>query len=198
MVSETYFSTVNYFSLILLSMMIRINIIKGKRLTKVIRPSQKTGQIILTLLCICSSCSSANRKIEEQHPNAPIPKQLSITSAPGTTQEACANETEVLKTMGQNEHEVNDWYSPEYKLRAFLILHKKLTEVADYSCPTGCKAHLNGCDIKGNISYSSKERIFHAPEQEYYAPTVITPMFGERWFCTEEDAIANGWRKSRK
>ena len=163
-----------------------------------IRLSQKTGQIILTLLYICTSCSSANRKMEDHLPITSITDQLSMTSAPDTTQELSATETEAFKTMVHNEPEVTDWGSSEYKLRAFSILHKKLTEVAEYSCPTGCKAHLNGCDIKGNISYSSKERIFHAPEQEYYAPTVITPMFGERWFCTEEDAIANGWRKSQK
>ena len=162
------------------------------------RLSQKTGLIMLTLLFICSSCSSADIKIEDGPHSTPLLNQQSKTSTPDKNREERAAETEAVETMSQNEQEINQCYSPEYKTIAFSILSKKLTEVTEISCPTGCKAHLNGCDIKGNISYTSKEKIFHAPGQEYYDATVITPMFGERWFCTEEEAIANGWRKSRK
>jgi endonuclease YncB( thermonuclease family) len=52
------------------------------------------------------------------------------------------------------------------------------------------------CLIKGNIN-SKGEKIYHLPEQRYYAQTVIDPAKGERMFCTEEGAIAAGWRKSR-
>jgi hypothetical protein len=52
------------------------------------------------------------------------------------------------------------------------------------------------CNIKGNISFNSGEKIYHIPEQEYYAATVITYTKGERWFCTEADARAAGWRKA--
>ncbi len=54
------------------------------------------------------------------------------------------------------------------------------------------------CDIKGNISYNSGEKIFHVPGQEHYAETVIRVEYGERWFCTEDDARAAGWRKARR
>jgi micrococcal nuclease len=50
--------------------------------------------------------------------------------------------------------------------------------------------------IKGNISYSSGEKIYHVPDGYYYADTVINESAGERWFCTEADAVAAGWRKS--
>lgn len=163
-----------------------------------LRLSQETGLLLLTLLFICSSCSASDRKIEDQPQSTSIPNQHSITSIPDTTQELSWAQAETLEKIGHNEPEVANWYSFEYKARAFSILNKIMTKVTEYTCPTGCKAHLNGCDIKGNISYTSKEKIFHAPGQEYYTATVITPMFGERWFCTEEDAIANGWRKSRK
>ena len=52
------------------------------------------------------------------------------------------------------------------------------------------------CRIKGNISRSG-ERIFHVPGQDYYAKTQITVSKGERWFCTEAEARAAGWRKAR-
>lgn len=52
------------------------------------------------------------------------------------------------------------------------------------------------CAIKGNISINSREKIFHVPGQEYYVATKISPQYGERWFCTEDEARAAGWRKA--
>jgi micrococcal nuclease len=63
-------------------------------------------------------------------------------------------------------------------------------------CPKGCTTPPPGCLIKGNIS-SSGEKIYHMPGQTYYTQTVINPSKGERWFCTEQEAINNGWRKSK-
>lgn len=63
-------------------------------------------------------------------------------------------------------------------------------------CPNGCTYHPPGCNIKGNISFNSDEKIYHVPGQEYYDETIIRPDYGERWFCTEAEAIANGWRKA--
>jgi micrococcal nuclease len=50
--------------------------------------------------------------------------------------------------------------------------------------------------IKGNISQSTGERIYHVPGQEFYDRTVIDETAGERWFCTEAEAVQAGWRKS--
>ncbi len=52
------------------------------------------------------------------------------------------------------------------------------------------------CRIKGNVSIGSGERIYHVPGQRYYTETTIRPEYGERWFCSEADARAAGWRKS--
>jgi hypothetical protein len=55
-----------------------------------------------------------------------------------------------------------------------------------------------GCGIKGNISASTGERIYHMPGQRYYFATQINWWSrGERWFCSEADARAAGWRKAR-
>jgi hypothetical protein len=56
---------------------------------------------------------------------------------------------------------------------------------------------LVGCPIKGNISYSTGEHIYHMPGQKYYWATRINPFKGEKWFCSEDAAIAAGWRKSK-
>jgi hypothetical protein len=78
------------------------------------------------------------------------------------------------------------------------VLQTTPTLELETGCPNGCDAQKSGCDIKGNISQNSGEKIFHVPGGEYYEATNIHPEFGERWFCTEEEAINNGWRKSKK
>jgi len=52
------------------------------------------------------------------------------------------------------------------------------------------------CKIKGNVSINSGERIYHVPGQHWYDETRISPQHGERWFCTETEARAAGWRKA--
>lgn len=54
------------------------------------------------------------------------------------------------------------------------------------------------CNIKGNISYNNGKKIYHVPGQKYYDETIINESVGERWFCSEEEAIAAGWRKSKE
>ena len=63
-------------------------------------------------------------------------------------------------------------------------------------CPYGCTSHKEGCDIKGNISFDTQEKIYHLPGMEFYDATTISPAYGERWFCSEDEARNNGWRKS--
>jgi len=51
------------------------------------------------------------------------------------------------------------------------------------------------CRIKGNISGNGK--IYHVPGSDAYAKTRIDESKGERWFCSEEEARAAGWRAPR-
>jgi len=53
----------------------------------------------------------------------------------------------------------------------------------------------NDCIIKGNISSSGK--IYHTPSSPWYTRTKINTAKGERWFCSEEEAEAAGWRAPR-
>jgi endonuclease YncB( thermonuclease family) len=52
------------------------------------------------------------------------------------------------------------------------------------------------CRIKGNIN-ADGERIYHVPGRRSYGPTRIDTGAGERWFCSEADAVAAGWRPPR-
>ena len=53
------------------------------------------------------------------------------------------------------------------------------------------------CAIKGNVS-SSGQRIYHVPGQSNYDRTRISEAKGERWFCSEAEARAAGWRRARR
>ena len=52
----------------------------------------------------------------------------------------------------------------------------------------------NHCRIKGNIS-SKGDRIYHMPNSRWYGKTLVTESKGERWFCSENQAIGAGWRR---
>ena len=49
------------------------------------------------------------------------------------------------------------------------------------------------CSIKGNVSSSGM--VYHCTNYPAYASTTIKESEGDRWFCTEEEAIAAGFRK---
>jgi len=58
-------------------------------------------------------------------------------------------------------------------------------------------AYDGQCLIKGNISRDGA-RIYHRPGQRHYSQTVIDTTAGERWFCTEAEARAAGWRPAQR
>ncbi|MBI5220868.1 MAG: thermonuclease family protein [Candidatus Liptonbacteria bacterium] len=69
------------------------------------------------------------------------------------------------------------------------------------SCPaaavaattTTTSAPAANCQIKGNIN-ASGEKIYHRPDCPYYTRTKIEATRGERWFCSDTEAVAAGWR----
>ncbi len=55
-------------------------------------------------------------------------------------------------------------------------------------------ASSGSCDIKGNIN-DKGERIYHVKgKSPSYDATKIDESKGERWFCSEAEAQAAGWR----
>lgn len=62
--------------------------------------------------------------------------------------------------------------------------------------PVASASPTTGCQIKGNISRDGT-RIYHVPGQQDYDNTRISESNGERWFCTEDEAQAAGWRRAR-
>ena len=52
--------------------------------------------------------------------------------------------------------------------------------------------------IKGNVDQRSGELLYHVPESLFYSTTVIEAGQGDRWFCTEAEAQALGWKRSKR
>jgi len=59
---------------------------------------------------------------------------------------------------------------------------------------SGDPAPTGNCLIKGNIS--DRGQLYHLPGTRGYAATRINLARGERWFCTEAEAQAAGWRRA--
>jgi endonuclease YncB( thermonuclease family) len=51
------------------------------------------------------------------------------------------------------------------------------------------------CRIKGNTN-AAGERIYHTPASPWYARVQIDASRGQRWFCSEAEAQAAGWRQA--
>ena len=52
--------------------------------------------------------------------------------------------------------------------------------------------------IKGNVDSRTGEHIYHVPGSFFYSTIVIDEAQGDRWFCTEEQAIEAGWKRSKR
>jgi endonuclease YncB( thermonuclease family) len=51
---------------------------------------------------------------------------------------------------------------------------------------------LQGCTIKGNVT--ARGKIYHMPGSPWYERIDMDAGKGRRWFCTEAEALAAGWR----
>jgi len=54
----------------------------------------------------------------------------------------------------------------------------------------------SSCKIKGNIG-ATGEKIYHLPGCGSYDKTKIDESRGEKWFCSEDEAVNSGWRKAK-
>ncbi len=59
--------------------------------------------------------------------------------------------------------------------------------------PVNGNTQAGECLIKGNIN-RERVRIYHVPGSRSYDATRIDTSKGERWFCSEAEAVAAGWR----
>jgi hypothetical protein len=66
-----------------------------------------------------------------------------------------------------------------------------------FQCSGGCTEPPDpSCAIKGNVN-SSGERIYHTTSSRSYSNTNVKLEEGDRWFCTEQEAVDAGFRAPR-
>jgi endonuclease YncB( thermonuclease family) len=72
-----------------------------------------------------------------------------------------------------------------------------LHETTRPRAPTGqqqrAEAAPANCDIKGNVTRNG-ERIYHTASSPWYERVRMSLGMGRRWFCSETEARAAGWR----
>jgi len=78
------------------------------------------------------------------------------------------------------------WSSPEPERPA--IWRDRLWAAAKREAP-------DGCPIKGRVQ--GEERVYLLPWESNYTRVRVRKGRGERWFCTQDEAEAAGWRKAQ-
>lgn len=66
------------------------------------------------------------------------------------------------------------------------VYRQKMWQTAENIAPR------QGCVIKGNVTRNG--HIYHVPWSPWYGRVKVDQARGERWFCSEDEAIAAGWR----
>jgi len=75
--------------------------------------------------------------------------------------------------------------------------YRRGERLSDNTTSTEADKYSEDCPIKGNIN-SKGDKIYHVASGRYYAQTKIDTSKGERWFCSEQQARASGWRASKR
>lgn len=89
---------------------------------------------------------------------------------------------------------------PTIEIESTRTPHKSIyySESDPDRCPKGCLTHKPGCDIKA-ITYfyeNGQEKLYYVPGGKGYLDVEVNPMYrGNLWFCTEQDAINDGFYK---
>jgi len=71
------------------------------------------------------------------------------------------------------------------------------TDPQAHARPAAVEPGRADCAIKGNVNRAG-DRIYHVPGAPSYEATRIDTARGERWFCSEEQALGAGWRAPRR
>ena len=92
-------------------------------------------------------------------------------------------------------------FPPDVKYQQIFITSEQVARNDNIGLWGECRtnkdvAGITSCLIKGNISIDN-EKIYHLPGQKFYDKTQINESKGERFFCSEEEAVSAGWRKAK-
>lgn len=81
-------------------------------------------------------------------------------------------------------------------IKYFILLILSAFLLASCSPQSTTVTNQNPCDIKGNINQQG-EKTYHLKECDKYSQINISLKKGEKWFCSEAEAQAAGYKKSK-
>ncbi|MFA6254601.1 MAG: hypothetical protein WC675_01035 [Patescibacteria group bacterium] len=81
-------------------------------------------------------------------------------------------------------------------IKYFILLILSAFFLAGCSPQSATLTNQNSCDIKGNINQQG-EKTYHLKECDKYSQVSISLRKGEKWFCSEAEAQAAGYKKSK-
>ncbi len=157
-----------------------------------------------TVQCFGKEASAKNKELVEGK-KVRLEKDVSETDKYGRMlRYVYVAELFVNETLVREGYAFSSTYPPDVKYQDLFLQAEKEAREANkglwgscgFVAGTRTTQPTTDCTVKGNIS-SSGEKIYHLPGQKFYDKTVIDETRGERWFCSEEEAVKNGWRKSK-
>ena len=95
---------------------------------------------------------------------------------------------QALFTAGQDTARTNEvglWGACREELDVLIPVRQRSVESPDATCV-----------IKGNVSEKEFGKLYYEPGCANYGKVKIDPDRGEVWFCSVEEAVASGWRRS--
>jgi len=122
-----------------------------------------------------------------------ISQDMSQSSAASASARSVAEAAASASARQSSEQEVARSAAEAARVAAEQAAQAAAEQAAAESAPAAGSGG-SGCTIKGNIN-SKGERIYHvdgkSPSDD---DTVVDESAGERWFCSEAEAQAAGWR----
>ncbi|ENQ3107282.1 hypothetical protein ACEOWJ_003365 [Bacillus cereus] len=113
-------------------------------------------------------------------------------------QEAEAKAKQETETKAKQEAEAKAKQEAEAKAQQEAQANARQEEQKKQQASSNSVNTSGKCEIKGNINTKTHEKIYHLPGDAYYNRTKIDESKGERLFCTEQDAINAGFRRSER
>ena len=95
------------------------------------------------------------------------------------------------------------WGRPDYRKNSFrdeltVDYHQAQTEKKGVwgKCISSTPLKKS-CAIKGNIDFQTYDKFYHLQSCRHYNQIVLNLAYGEKWFCSEDEAVKAGFIKTR-
>lgn len=142
----------------------------------------------------------AKKRLEELILNKPVEIKEEADEAYGRTlglvylNSLLVNKIMLEEGWGRTDYRKNS--QRETLTAAFHQAQKNKVGIWSNLCRETETKSTTDCLIKGNIDKATYQKFYHLPHCKHYQEVVIEKDLGERYFCTEKEAIEAGFKKA--